>query len=74
MSFFCIKRLMFTKNDNKEEKVSLYSHCNESSFKKFATIDKKENERLTFCSCGSKQFKSKKEQLELCVRIKNNFQ
>ena len=48
MNFFCIKCLMFTKDNNIklklkiDEKISPYSRFNEPSFQKFATIDKKE--------------------------------
>ena len=39
---------MFTKNNNLklqrkiDEQINIYSHCNNCSFKKFATIDDKE--------------------------------
>ena len=48
MNFYCIKCLMFIKNNNIklkckiDAKVNLYSCCIGYGFKKFATIDKEE--------------------------------
>ena len=48
MNFYCIKCLMFTKNNNIklkfkiDAKINLYSGCIGCGFKKFATIDKEE--------------------------------
>ena len=46
MNLYCLKYLMFTKNNNIkvkhdiDGKFNLYSPCNDFSFKKFAIIDK----------------------------------
>ena len=46
MNLYCIKCLIFTKNNNikvKHEidrKINIYFCCNDYSFQKFATIDK----------------------------------
>ena len=48
MNRYRIKCLMFTKNNNikkiheSDEKINIYSHCNDCSFKNFASNDKEE--------------------------------
>ena len=52
MNLYCIKLLMFTKNNNikvkrkADEKINLHSHCIDFSYKQFATIDKEELSKL----------------------------
>ena len=48
MNLYCVKCLMFTKNNNIKVKhkisgkINLYFHCNDCGLKKFARIDKEE--------------------------------
>ena len=52
MNLYCLKCLMFTRNNkikvkcDIDGKFNLYSPCNDFSFKKFATINKKELSNL----------------------------